>query len=449
MVDDLSNIYILSQETTNERDFARLRKLNADGEEIFSFRLTIEAGKDSHAKDILLTSEGTLLCLFVKEQSGSVTNGEEDLVIQKFDLSGNLLSEFSEMVDPLFSAWISSIRFGELPDGGFVIQGPALSSMGVGSREMVVAKFDADFNLIGSMSTGLTSIRQRCFAIIDDDLILTGSPATSGPKIQLLALADSSVVWEQTLDVAGITSNFIYAPVILPNGNGYGIVANIHSSIDSLAGIWYFNLDVDGNIQSQTVFRSPIFNFNSGAFPSIVLDYQNRINVLFSAFDADTVGVTRHLMISESGEIECENLLDLGVGREQMRRYVNINTGQLLGVGSARDSSDMTSVVLLAAVDVDKIIDGVSPDHRLNELDFKVYPNPVTSGLINLSFINSPESAAVYELHAMNGTLIRSRIVTITENATLQIPVEDLTAGSYILSLKTNQGLGARKIVVR
>ncbi len=49
----------------------------------------------------------------------------------------------------------------------------------------------------------------------------------------------------------------------------------------------------------------------------------------------------------------------------------------------------------------------------------------------------------------MNGTLIRSRIVTITENATLQIPVEDLTAGSYILSLKTNQGLGARKIVVR
>lgn len=73
----------------------------------------------------------------------------------------------------------------------------------------------------------------------------------------------------------------------------------------------------------------------------------------------------------------------------------------------------------------------------------------MTSGLINLSFINSPESAAVYELHAMNGTLIRSRIVTITENATLQIPVEDLTAGSYILSLKTNQGLGARKIVVR
>ncbi len=75
---------------------------------------------------------------------------------------------------------------------------------------------------------------------------------------------------------------------------------------------------------------------------------------------------------------------------------------------------------------------------------FSVYPNPVTSGEVNIS-INSGEKFKAIEVFDMKGMLIKS---FIPNHSFIQIEVSDLNKGMYYLKIKTASKVLGRKILV-
>ncbi len=82
-------------------------------------------------------------------------------------------------------------------------------------------------------------------------------------------------------------------------------------------------------------------------------------------------------------------------------------------------------------------------------LDFTIYPNPVTDGLLRISFAShtGPTTIEVYDL---TGRLVLIRQLSIQAGQrNLKITTSSLNAGSYVLVVKNEGRVGGRKLMIR
>lgn len=80
--------------------------------------------------------------------------------------------------------------------------------------------------------------------------------------------------------------------------------------------------------------------------------------------------------------------------------------------------------------------------------DLIVYPNPVTTGYVDIILANSPTEEVTISLFALNGSLIMQKAV-FTEKREIRLSMDNLEDGVYLLNLKSNEYLYNYKILKR
>ena len=86
-------------------------------------------------------------------------------------------------------------------------------------------------------------------------------------------------------------------------------------------------------------------------------------------------------------------------------------------------------------------------ENDLAESQIAVYPNPATSQFS----VRLPEAAREYRigLYNMLGQQISAKVTTTQNQSLIVVPVNAVSAGTYIVKIKTTNGDMSRKIVVR
>ncbi len=79
----------------------------------------------------------------------------------------------------------------------------------------------------------------------------------------------------------------------------------------------------------------------------------------------------------------------------------------------------------------------------IDQINFSIYPNPVTEGVVYVDAGFPIERLVIYD---MNGRILQSTICH--HNATEQIQLNPLSSGIYILEVTTTKGVGRKKIIV-
>ena len=74
---------------------------------------------------------------------------------------------------------------------------------------------------------------------------------------------------------------------------------------------------------------------------------------------------------------------------------------------------------------------------------FNIFPNPATN-IVNITN-NENVSIKQVEIYDLAGKLINTQ--NFNSEAEIQLNVENLTSGSYLLHLKTNQGTAIKKLI--
>ena len=85
--------------------------------------------------------------------------------------------------------------------------------------------------------------------------------------------------------------------------------------------------------------------------------------------------------------------------------------------------------------------------NSLNQIDFSIYPNPVTQNMI---MIQPTDNQVINQIDIMDitGKLVRSKIYKEKQN-NLRISTTGLTPGAYLVKLTTNKGVGVQKLIVK
>lgn len=89
-------------------------------------------------------------------------------------------------------------------------------------------------------------------------------------------------------------------------------------------------------------------------------------------------------------------------------------------------------------------ISSISLDHQVN-----VFPNPATSGDINIQFNLPAVSGIKAELIDINGKVIRSYMLSKVQSGRYRIDVSNLANGIYLLNISDGFARSGKKIVIR
>lgn len=99
---------------------------------------------------------------------------------------------------------------------------------------------------------------------------------------------------------------------------------------------------------------------------------------------------------------------------------------------------------LMSGNTITPIANGISNTEL--EMISKVWPNPVTNEL-NIQLSETTEGNVTIQIYSVSGQLIKSIDKTITKSSTLHIEMNDITRGSYILSIQSKDGNANRMLI--
>jgi hypothetical protein len=446
-IDDDQFIYILSQSSNNGIVGSRLRKIDTTGIVLFDSLLAINA----YPKDLLITTDNRIIFLLY-ERGQPINGGPDDKLVIGELLVNEEIIVLKENILNNTSLFIQQYRLDQLSDNSFAFLSDHFGSLPDSlERTALLVHLDIDFDYVSHVELPKISLsRARCFKVVEDDNVLIGSPGLEGAILVKASFSTDSIVWDALLDNDSTTFNRIYNPVRLQSDRGYGLITNFNSEIDSLQGIRYFNVGVNGEIQSKRSY--PTQNWSPASFPSIFLDYCDRINVAYGIFDSDNMGLTRQILIDEEGGIQKDTIFDLAIGFQQARDVARLENGKSLMVSSEdfylADSTRVSQVLLAGLVSFPKVLSNNSNTTQVKLIQMKIFPNPSNGNYVRVQIPGNTSQRAYFSLYDQSGKIVLKGEEYFTEN-TLFISLRNLTNGYYFIKVDTNNGSQMSKLVVK
>jgi|GEM_PF-1224263 len=98
---------------------------------------------------------------------------------------------------------------------------------------------------------------------------------------------------------------------------------------------------------------------------------------------------------------------------------------------------------------------GIGIKQTLNEFDdshngFKLYPNPITSGLLHLQYTVEEASIGTYTMYNLHGQAVHTERLSVSAGTHVQeIPVQQFPNGLYIVEFKINGELYRKKVEIQ
>ena len=93
----------------------------------------------------------------------------------------------------------------------------------------------------------------------------------------------------------------------------------------------------------------------------------------------------------------------------------------------------------------------IDPTGISNEVisGMKIYPNPA-SDAVNVTFSSEESSNAVLSIMNLMGQMVYTTNVSIQEGYNMvNVPVNQLRAGIYMVNIKSNKGTSTQKLIVK
>lgn len=292
-----------------------------------------------------------------------------------------------------------------------------------------------------------------------DELVVNGNSVTKPSVVNFYDLSTNEITGTVSnvvrLVFTSVSGNTYTVNNILTNGNAIGDFIISDSNIDLPPGNLFEvnNSDTGDNIYES--FKTVFLNNYAGIFGGGTYTITGDELILGSA---TTYGVYSIYDPCNSTE------LPIGSGTQ------TLNEGQTLGDLQITASSgfnliwyadeDLTTILPETTVATATtyyavnsnpnclsigrpITVTITPTAGLNDIqlaNLNIYPNPATD-LINISYPTSIENIEIFDL---TGRKILSK--TVSEKET-QLNISHLNSGIYILNIKTDEGLGSKRII--
>jgi hypothetical protein len=111
--------------------------------------------------------------------------------------------------------------------------------------------------------------------------------------------------------------------------------------------------------------------------------------------------------------------------------YYNVGSGWL-------NSSYLGSWMIRPILSMNQIVSNIPNKNNT----YSVYPNPATHNL----FIESTDNSNLISIYTLNGILIRKFKYNLN---IIQIDVNDIASGAYILKISNDSGVNYQKILIQ
>ena len=445
--DIIGNLYILSDVNYSlEQSGALLRKINGQGQIVFSRFLNDEISNS--ARDLVLTKDGSLIALYKVDNSG--TSKPDILYLLKIDLDGNDIWEQEINVNRNF---FPSEHLEEIHDGTLALLSlkPYINGL-TNDQQNYLTHLASDGGRISI--TALKNVRKgriRNMSSVEKSNVLVNSMGLQGTVLTKIDLQDSSITWQRVLsprllDSTEYITNGSYDAILLDDQKHYGIVAQYSSVDSSLAGTYYFQTNLSGEIVHQKRFIAGSYG---GSWPRIMKENENRLLLLYNYRD-DKDDFARYLNViglTSEGRVVKEHLLEPVSFGIQIRSFVKLNEERIVGVGGAFDI-EREGLIKTAVITFD-LGDALtsSVKDEIAENSVKIWPNPnFGQQLQSYSSLTFDQ----VDLISMSGKRICNlSFEEQSENKFFKIDIPPLKLGMYFIRMHTrDRPMIVRKLVM-
>jgi len=276
-----------------------LSKFDSLGNHLWS--TTLGGASLDEGRSLAQTSDGGLM---VTGSTGSFGVGGTDLLLCKFDSSGNHL--WSKTLGGTSSDYGRSVI--QTPDGGFVVTGYT-SSFGAGNNDLLLCRFDASGNHLWSLTAGgtMNEFGEDVVQTSDGGFVTIGTTGFGVDSWDLLLCKfDSSgnLLWSRTL---GESLDEKGKSVVQTSDSGL-VIAGLAQSYtkDSSHDVLLSKFDALGNHLWSRVLGDASWDEGNSVVQTVdgglvITGYRRDYDILLSKFDASGNHLWSRLLWNQSG----------------------------------------------------------------------------------------------------------------------------------------------------
>ncbi|WP_420458352.1 T9SS type A sorting domain-containing protein [Neolewinella sp.] len=433
-VDSLNQMHLLSEVDLGSINACRYRIIDSLGTILTDTLI----GLDASAKDLYTGRDGKIHYLIYKNRVEPDRNGRDALLVGSVAES-NRVKLIKTIYLGSFATSIAEYRIGSLSNGDYVLMSHALRQfLEFTDNRINLIRLDEDYNYLSHATLPTIGFRARCFKVVEEDKVLIGNPGVGGVQLMKVDPVANTIVWQTQLYDSTITYNRVYNPVILPHGNGYGIVSTISSTTDSLVGVTYYSIDQQGSLRGSIVF--PDAKWSGIEFPSLYLDVQERTNIVFGML-SEGEGINRHVVMDHNDHtVLFDSSYDIAGGYQQARDVAVLDNGTRYMITSGTPIGDTTTKLRTVVAKL-PVFSGLLSSNKYGRervsQELRVYPNPNRGDSFHFD-IEKGEGEAVVQVYSMEGKRMVDRTVNYISGKG-QVAVPPLARGMYLIVVNSKK----------
>jgi uncharacterized delta-60 repeat protein len=396
-----------------------ITRLNADGSLDSSFNTGI--GFDNIVRSIVLQPDGKII---VGGDFGSY-NGTSQNYITRLNADGSRDTSFN--IGSGFSSYVDTVAL--QPDGKIIVGGLFNAYNGI-SRISIIrlnedGSLDTSFNIGTGFNNAIISL-----AIQNDGKIIVGgyfSTYNGSIKYKILRLNVDGSIDNSFNTGSGFVGN-VNTLTLLPDGKI--IVGGNFVDYNGTSRSDIIRLNTDGSLDTD-------FNIGSG-FNNVVYctKIQNDGKIIVGGFFSSYNGTIQNNIVRLNTDGSVDTSFNTGVGfNNSVFSIALLNDGKImLGGGFTTYKSNNESAYLIELYSETSL----STADFTSTNDFSIYPNPVSETFtIDLSDVTRLSFVKIYDL--------QGKLILETKNKI--VDVRNLTAGFYIVKVKTAEGEFTKKFI--
>jgi len=237
--------------------------------------------------------------------------------------------------------------------------------------------------------------------------------------------------------------NSLYNVIIL---NEWNHIAVINDSAANTLKLYVNGVDVSANYPGDaTSYEALTLDATPGADANFYIGYGGS-GTLFNGY-ADKVRLKNVAVDSATLQTDINDVDYASDADTALLLYLNEGTGTT----TLNEASGTNADLSCYGTDCDDLpiwylVDNASSVADNNTISFSIYPNPVNKGVFTIQ-AGTNESIQTIEVLNILGQTIKTLQYDVQVNS-VNINIENLASGHYLVQTKTNNGTGVKKLII-